>query len=500
MQTSAHIAVDLGAESGRVIVGVFDGGSIALEECHRFTHHALPSPAGLCWDITGIWREILEGLRAAAAFTRGEGMEPQSIGVDSWAVDYGLVSMSGELLGLPRCYRDPAFVRSFEQVRALVSSREVYDHTGIQHLPFNTLYQYAERVKREPDVYERGSRLLFMPDLFHWLLCGVASTEHTMASTSQMVDVRTGMWNTRLLAALNLPVQPLMEPLHPGTTLGTLRSDVANATGLPISTKVILPATHDTASAIAAVPAEGGTDWCYLSSGTWSLLGAELTEPCITSASAEANFTNELGVNRTVRFLKNISGLWLVQRLRAEFESAGSACSYAELTERAAGAESFRTLIAVNDARLMGSADLREAIGEHAHRTNQPAPTTVGQFVRCCLESLALEYRRTLETMEHVLARQFATLHIVGGGAKNGLLNRMTADATGCRVVVGPTEATAIGNLLVQAMSSSGSCDLAAVRAVVRDSFELDSIEPSTSKAWKDAIDRYRRIVNDARE
>lgn len=499
MPASAHIAVDLGAESGRVIVGAFDGRSLKAEECHRFGHQPVPTPAGLCWDLTGIWREILDGLRAASAFTKERSLEPRSIGVDTWAVDYALVSQGGELLGLPRCYRDPAFVTSFERVTRERSRREIYEQTGIQHLPFNTLYQYAERSRRESCLYQRGNNLLFIPDLIHWLLSGIPSTERTNASTSQMVDVRTGRWNLNLLDSLHLPTSPLLEPIDPGTRLGTIREQVAAETGLPGSMTVVAPATHDTASAIAAVPAVADSEWCYLSSGTWSLLGAELSSPCITAASAEANLTNELGVNRTVRFLKNISGLWLVRRLRAELEADGHTLTYTELAELAAGAEPFNTLIPVNDATIVQGANLREAICALAVRTGQAVPGSIGQLVRCCLESLALEYRGTLETLERVLDRRFATLHVVGGGSKNSLLNGMTADAIGRPVVVGPMEATAAGNLLVQAMSADGVCDLGELRTVVRRSITLETIEPRGRTAWDDAHGRYSALLTDTR-
>ncbi|MEM7624816.1 MAG: rhamnulokinase family protein [Planctomycetota bacterium] len=495
MPTSAHIAIDLGAESGRVIVGTLSSGRLELHEVHRFRHLPVPTPAGLCWDLTGLWRQILDGLATAAKHLEGAGLVAESVGVDTWGVDWTLLSERGVMLGLPRCYRDPAFDGAFAEVTSRVSARHIYDATGIQLMPFNTLYQYHGRTAQEPGVFDEARTLQFMPDLLHWLLCGEAKIERTIASTSQMVDVRTGDWNRELLGELGLNVGPLVSPVAPGTSIGTLRADVAEATGLPASVQVVLPPSHDTASAIAAAPAEEGSRWCYLSSGTWSLLGAEIDEPCITDAAAEANFTNELGVSGTVRFLKNISGLWLVQEIRRHLErDGGKAWDYAELTEQAAGAEPLRTLIPVNDPAFARPGGAVKRLQDYARQTDQPVPESVGAMVRCCLESLALEYRKTLATLESVLGREFDVLHILGGGGKNGLLNRMTAHATGKTVIVGPEEATAMGNLLTQAKGTGHLADLAAMRAVVRASIESQRVEPDADGAWAEPAARYAEL------
>lgn len=491
MQRQAHIAVDLGAESGRVIVGTLDGGRLSMHETHRFRHLPVPTPAGLCWDITGLWRQVLDGLRHAAAYAKEEKIEAVSVGVDTWGVDFTLVSPSGVMLGLPRCYRDPAFNEAFARVTEKITPRRIYEGTGVQLMALNSLYQYESRFGQEPTLFDDANTLQFMPDVLHWLLSGQASVERTIASTSQMVDARTGDWNRGLLEELNLPGGALQTPTAPGTAIGTLREEVAAATGLPAAVKVVLPPSHDTAAAVAAVPAEAGTSWCYLSSGTWSLLGAELDAPCITDASAEANFTNELGVKGTVRFLKNIAGLFLVQEVRRDLERQGKTLDYAELTEQAAGAEPFRTLIPVNDPAFSQLGGAVDRLRDYAKQTDQPVPESVGQLVRCCLESLALEYRRTLDQMESVLGRSFDVLHIVGGGGKNGLLNRMTAHATGKAIVVGPEEATAMGNLLTQAMGTGRLADLAALRDVVRESVEPTRIAPDESRAWGEQAERY---------
>ncbi|MEM8739345.1 MAG: rhamnulokinase family protein [Planctomycetota bacterium] len=491
-----HLAVDLGAESGRVIVGTLADGRIHLHEAHRFRHLPVPTPAGLCWDLTGLWRQVLDGLRLAADHCATENLTPVSVGVDTWGVDFATLAPGGALLGLPRCYRDPAFHDAFERVTAAVPPRELYDATGIQLMPLNSLYQLESRHRQDPALAERARHLAFMPDLFHWLLTGVAATERTIASTSQMLDVRTGDWNRPLLDRLGLPHAFLQPPTDPGTPLGPLLPEVARATGLPAEVCVVLPPSHDTASAVAAVPAEPGDDWCYLSSGTWSLLGAELHAPCITDAAADAPFTNELGIQGTVRFLKNIAGLWLIQELRRDLERQGQPLEYAQLTEHAAAAAPFRTLLPVNDPAFAQPGQAIERIRRYARQTGQPEPESVGQLVRAGLESLALEYRHTLRTLEATLGRSFSTLHIVGGGGKNRLLNRMTAQATGKPVVVGPEEATAIGNLLTQALGTGRLAGLDELRAAVRASVSPERIDPSPADldAWEAPAERYRAL------
>ena len=498
MKKQAHIAIDLGAESGRVIVGTLDDGRLSLHEAHRFRHLPVPTPAGLCWDVTGLWSQIIVGLRGAAEYAERHDLELLSVGVDTWGVDFTLLSEAGLMLGLPRGYRDPRFAAGYDRVVERVSRDEIYDATGIQIMPINSLYQFASRVDQEPGAFAMASDLVFMPDLFHWLLSGKAAVERTIASTSQMVDVRRGTWNRGLLEKLGLPTAMLKDPVDPGTSLGTITADVAAATGLAESVRVVLPPSHDTASAVAAVPAAPGAEpggrWCFLSSGTWSLLGTELAEPRITPETAAANFTNELGMAGTTRFLKNIAGLWLVQEVRRDLERRGEVLDYGELTEAAAGAEPFRTLLPVNDPAFSQAGDAIARIRDYAAASGQPVPESVGQLVRACLESLALEYRHTLEQMQEVLGQQFEVLHLVGGGGKNALLNRMTAEATGLAVVVGPEEATAMGNVLCQAVGVGRLADLAALREVVRASIEPVRVEPEGDGAWDKPYERYRGL------
>jgi rhamnulokinase len=493
MSGQAHIAVDLGAESGRVLLGALDGPRLALHDAHRFRHLPVPTPAGLCWDLTGLWQQILLGLRNAATLAQALRLHVASIGVDAWGVDWSLVSDQGVLLGLPRCYRDPTFHAAFARVTKTCSPQNIYAATGIQLMPINSLYQLEDRFRQAPDLFAAPNKLLFIPDLIHWLLTGRTAVERTVASTSQMLDARTGTWNLALLNQLALPTTMLCEPIDPGETISTLRADVAHATGLTDAVRVIAPPSHDTAAAVAAVPAQPDSHWCYLSSGTWSLLGVELDAPCITPEAFNANFTNELGVGGTVRFLKNLSGLWLVQETRRNLERDGTALDYAELTAQAEAADPFRTLIPVSDPVFAAPGGMIDKLRAYARQTDQPLPQTPGQLVRCCLESLAMAYRQAAQTLQTLLRRRLSVLHIVGGGCQNMLLNRMTADATCLRVVAGPAEATAMGNLLTQAIGLGHVADLAHARRIVAASSDLTRIEPDARAAslWERHQPRY---------
>jgi rhamnulokinase len=494
MSKAAHIAVDLGAESGRVMLGVIEEGRLLLREVHRFLHLPVPTPAGLCWDVTGLWRAILDGLREAARVAAAEQIQLLSVGVDTWGVDFTFVTKNGNMVGLPMCYRDPSFGAAYARCIDRIGAAAIYDGTGIQLMSINSLYQYEHRFNVDPKMFE-GTSLLFMPDLFHWLLSGKVSIEMTIASTSQMVDARSSWWNLGLLRSLELPSKPLGMIVEPGSAVGTIRYEVSKATGLPETLPVVAPPSHDTAAAVAAVPAMEGTNWAYLSSGTWSLLGAEVDRPCINAESAKANFTNELGAGGKVRFLKNISGLWLVQECKRQWEREGNKITYEDMTVEASKSSSLKTLIPVNDPVFAApGADMCDRIARYAKQTNQAVPKSPGEFVRACLESLALEYRRTLQTLSTLLGKKYDTLHIIGGGGKNALLNQMTADACGVRVVAGPYEATASGNVLVQAIGLGRVRDLAQARQIVRDSFELKSFEPKDGGGWTNASKKYNEL------
>jgi rhamnulokinase len=493
---AAHIAIDMGAESGRLIVGVLEGGRLRLEEVHRFTHEPVWLPTGLHWDMTGIWREICWGLRLAATWATTNGVELSSVGVDTWGVDWALVDAAGEILGPPHAYRDPRNVPAYEQVVKKLGRDRIYRTTGIQFMPLNTIYSlYAHRLA-DPGLLDAAEQLLFIPDLLHYLLSGQRIVEATIASTSQMVDCHTGDWARDLLAELDLPGKILGPISPPGTVVGSIREMVVEGTGLPPTLRVVTPASHDTASAVVAVPADEKTSWCYLSSGTWSLLGAELESPCVSEAAQAASFTNELGVGGMFRFLKNIAGLWLVQECRRDLVRKGQEFDYPTLTRLASEAAPLRTLVDPSHASFQSPGDMLQKIADFAKASEQPAPESPGQFVRCCLESLALAYREKLEVLESILGRRFDVLHVVGGGGKNALLNQMTADATGRRVVVGPHEATAMGNLLVQAMAMGAASNLAELRRIVARSVDLVTYEPTDAGGWDAANEQYRALCS----
>jgi rhamnulokinase len=491
MPARAYLAIDLGAESGRAIVGVLDGDRLTLHESHRFFHLPRRLPSGLHWDLTGLWGEVLEGTRRAAAWARDQGLSLTSLGVDTWGVDYALLGRSGELLGLPHAYRDERNGPAFEKAIAAIGREALYEVTGIQFMVFNTLFQLVAARDADRELIARADKLLFMPDLLHYFFTSRAAVESSIASTSQMTDPRTGRWATGLLEQLDLPTDMLGPIVRAGTSLGPLLDDVAEEIGVDCDVQVITPAAHDTASAVAAVPADASTNWCYLSSGTWSLIGAELDQPCISDAAREVPFTNEGGVDGTIRFLKNINGLWLVQECRRHFQKQGTHVSYEELTSQAAAAEPFRTLIDTDHEPFASAGDMPEKIAGFARSTRQPQPDNVGQLIRCCLESLALTYRHTLGQLERVLDRSFDVLHLVGGGGRNRLLNQMTADALGRRVVVGPYEATATGNVLVQALGAGHVSDRAHIRRIVANTFEPEVYEPRETEAWDQAYERF---------
>lgn len=477
--STAYLAIDLGASSGRAIVGVLEGDHLRLEEVHRFEHHPCSTPYGPTWDLTGIWLNIVQGIKQGVAWCTENGVELQSIGVDAWGVDWSLVGESGELLALPHCYRDPQNISACDEtVEAVGGKQALYDRNGIQLMYINSLFQVVARHKKEPSIFAAAHRLMFVPDIFHFWLSGEMVTERTIASTSSMLRLSDGEWDVELMEELGIPSHILGPITEPGTSIGTIRAELAEATGASSDTKIVLPGSHDTASAVAAVPyLEDGSpgSWAYLSSGTWSLLGVELKESFASAESCEAPFTNELGLERTTRFLKNIGGLWLVQELRREKLEAGEEITFAEMADHARTATPFRTLIDPNATQFSTPGDMAEKIRAFAQETGQPEPETIGDLVRCCLDSLALCYRQTVNLLESVLETKIEVLHIVGGGIQNELLNEITAATMERPVICGPVEATAIGNVLTQALGCGELKDLQAVRQVVASSFEPKS-------------------------
>lgn len=487
--TRKLLAFDLGAESGRGVLGAFDGKRLTLEVVHRFPNGPVRTLDTLHWDVLRLYSEMLTALRRCAAEQGGI----DAVGVDTWGVDFALLGRGGTLLGNPRHYRDPHTEGVMEAAFARVPRLEIFRQTGIQFMRFNTLFQLLALQRDRSPLLDVAETLLFMPDVFHYFFTGIKVNEFTDASTSQMLDPVSRGWAYDLVKAFGLPTHILGTIAPPGTVLGPLRTQVATETGLnPVP--VILPASHDTGSAVAAVPARGAS-WAYISSGTWSLMGAEVPAPLVHEAALQHNFTNEGGVDGTVRLLKNIMGLWLVQECRRTWERAGQSFSYEELARLAGAAPPFVSLVNPDDSTFILPANMPAALGEFCRRTGQPVPTEPGAVVRCALESLALRYRWVLERLEELLGRRLEVIHVVGGGCQNALLCQLTADACNRPVLAGPVEATAIGNVLVQAVGLRLLGSLADAREVVRSSFEVTPYTPQEPERWHEPYARFLRYI-----
>jgi len=481
-----YLACDLGAESGRLMLGSLDSGKLTLEEIHRFPNVPIVVDGSLRWNIPALFDELKAGLCKAAA----RRLPIASISTDSWGVDYLLYDESGELMSPTFHYRDPRCPGGVQKAYAKVSWEAVFAETGIQFMQFNTIFQMAAE---SPERLARARLVLGIGDGFNHWLCGVARFEESLASTTQLYNPRTRNWSARLLEALGLPAA-IFPPIVPsGATLGPLRPALAQETGLE-AVQVVASCSHDTGAAVAAVPA-AGDDWAYLSSGTWSLMGVEWPEPVINDVSREMNFTNEIGYGGSVRLLKNIIGLWLVQECRREWELTGNAYDYGALTQMAEAAPAFVSLINPADACFISPGNMPGKIADQCVGLGQPVPASPGAHIRCILESLALFYRVVFERVERLVGRKLRRLHIVGGGSKNTLLNQFTANALQIPVVAGPVEATAAGNLLVQAIALGDLPSLAAARQVLRESFPVQTFEPENTAEWQAAFDRFRALI-----
>jgi rhamnulokinase len=484
--TTRYLACDLGAESGRLMLGTLADDRLELTELHRFANVPVRSGESLHWDIPRLFAELQTGLAKAAA----TGQPIASISADSWGVDYLMFDGRDQLIPPAFHYRDPRSTRGVQRANARVSWPEIFAETGIQFMPINTLYQLmAETGER----LGQTRRLLGVGDGFNHLLGGEACVDQSMASTWQLYNPRAGDWSWKLIDALGLP-RPIFPPVVPcGSLVGKLKPELATASGLP-ALDIIATCSHDTGAAVAAVPAEEGS-WAYLSSGTWSLMGVELPEPVITETSQELNFTNELGYGGTVRLLKNIVGLWIVQECRRDWEEQGrDHFDYAALTELAAAAPPFVSLINPADPRFLAPGDMPLKIAAYCHETGQPAPASPGAFIRCVLESLALLYRQTLGQLEQLTGRKTDRLHIVGGGGKNALLNQFAANACQIPVITGPVEATAVGNVLIQAITLGHLGSLTEARDVVRRSFDTATVIPAGGEEWLSAYARFQKL------
>lgn len=470
--SKVYLAADFGGGSGRVIAGWLEDGKLTMEEIHRFGNRQVRLGDHVYWDFPALFEDMKAGLKKAAS----KGYEVESIGVDTWGVDFGLIDRDGQLLGNPVCYRDARTAGMTEKLFETLNPTEHYATTGIQVMEINTLAQLLS-IKGTAQL-EAAEHLLFMPDLFSYFLTGKVNNEYCIASTSELLDAKRREWSWETIEALGLPKRIFGDIVMPGTVRGELRKDIAEETGLG-DVKVIAVGSHDTASAVAAVPAiEGDGPMAFLSSGTWSLLGIELPEPILTEEARQAEFTNEGGVGGRIRFLQNITGLWILQRLMAEWKERGEEQTFGELLPAAAQA-SISSIIPVADATFTNPPSMEKAISDYCKQSNQPVPQTKGEFVRCLFQSLAKKYKDAIEGVNGLLPESLKRLHIIGGGSQNGLLNQFTADALGIPVWAGPVEATAMGNILVQAMAAGEVADLAELREVVRRSVTPKVFEPN---------------------
>jgi len=487
------LAFDLGAESGRAMLGRFDGERLRLTGVHRFPNGPVRLPDGLHWDILRLWGEVLQGISLAIRQTEGH---LAGIGLDTWGVDFGLLDRNGALLGNPYHYRDSRTDGMLEEAFSLVPRAEIFEQTGIQFLQLNSLYQLLAMVVHRSPMLDIAHTFLTIPDLLNFWLTGQAVCEFSNATTTQCYNPRQGTWAWDLLHRLGIPTHLFPRIVPPGSDLGRLRPFVAGEVGLPPDDKttVIAPACHDTGSAVAAVPATG-PDFAWVSSGTWSVVGAEVPEPVITGQSLAYNFTNEGGVGGTFRFSRNVMGLWLVQECRRTWAQQGEDHSYDALTEMAAQAKPFQAVIDPDYGDFFKPGDMPSRLRAFCRMTGQPIPEDKGAILRCALEGIALKYRWVLERLEEMLGRHLEPLYIVGGGTRNRLLSQLTADATGRTVMAGPAEATASGNLLLQMIALGHLTSPAEGRQLVRRSFDLTVYEPGERAGWDEAYGRLLAIM-----
>jgi rhamnulokinase len=490
MSPTHYIACDLGAESGRVMLGRLENSRLVLEEMHRFPSAAVQVLGTLRWDVLRIFEELKYGLAKIAQ----RRLPVSSVSVDSWGVDYVLINSVHPMLSPPFHYRDARTESTYNRVRRSIGSELIFAETGIQFMAINTIYHLTSDAEKSRPLLEAADCFLMIGDYFNYLFSGVPRVDESTASTTQLYNPKNRAWSDALIERCGIPRKIFPQIVAPGTVLGPLLPEVAAETGLgSVSVQVVASCSHDTGAAVAAVPAEGGDDWAYLSSGTWSLLGVELPHPLISESVRQCNFTNEAGYGCTTRFLKNIVGLWILQESRREWARQGQELDYDELMRGAEDAEPFRSLIDPRAERFSKPGDMLRKIVAFCSETGQPTPKTPGQFSRCVLESLALLYRVTLDEIERLTGRKISRLHIVGGGSQNALLNRFAADATRRQVTAGPAEATAIGNVLIQGIALGHIESVTALRTIVRKSFALRTFEPEPAEAggWQGAYERF---------
>ncbi|MDU1890322.1 MAG: rhamnulokinase family protein [Dysgonomonas sp.] len=484
----AYLALDLGAGSGRAIVGVIENGKIVLDEIHRFNNPPVKLGNTLYWDFLSLFSNIKDGIRLAVK----KGYQLDGIAVDTWGVDFGLIDKDGRLLSNPVCYRDSRTNGLSDVASGYISKQELYTYTGIQQMEINSIFQLLS-LKQTNDVTLQGAnKLLFIPDLINYFLTGVACNEYTIASTSQLLNAQTRGWEKQIFDSLDLPYNLMGEIIHPCNLIGHLNSDIEEETGTK-NTKVFAVGSHDTASAIAAIPAEGD-DWAFLSSGTWSLLGVLNDEPVLTEEAMKGDFTNEGGIDNKILFMRNITGLWLLQRLIAEWEKEDTDCSYNYLLSESQKCEAFCSFVNSDDPAFTHPASMTQAIQTYCRNTNQRIPESKGELVRCILESLAMKYHFVMDRLQECTGKTIKRLFVVGGGSQNEQLNQYIADALNMEVVTGITEATAIGNIVQQAIADGKLADMREGHQLIENSFDLRTYYPTDTKQWENPLKQNKHL------
>ena len=502
MTRKTYLAIDMGASGGRHLAGQFDGNTLTLKELYRFENGPTDLAGTLYWNLPSLWSHVQAGLNAAGAAI---GDEIVSIGVDTWGVDFALLGRGDTLLGNPVCYRDARTDGMMEKAFEIVPKSEVFRQSGLQFMQFNTLYQLLAMKQAHSPLLDVAESFLMMPDLFHWLLSGVKSNEFTNATTTQFFDPVQNDWAKPMLERFGLPTSLFQAVSLPGTVLGPLRSALVETTGIK-SAKIVLPGSHDTASAVMSVPTAsqtGQTDWAYISLGTWALMGIESSKPVVNDTVSELNFTNEGGVGGTMRILKNICGMWLFQECRRTWNQQGHKgktglpLDWEDLNWMVQVAKPLVSFINPDVREFLEPTDMPKAIADFCRKTGQPIPESEGAILRCVLDSIALKFRHVLGMCEKIGGRRIETIHIVGGGTKNLQLCQAAADACGCRVVAGPIEATAIGNLMMQAVADGAVANIEEARQVIRASFEVAEYLPTTQHTaeWNDAYERFLDVL-----
>lgn len=490
MKTNQFLAFDFGASSGRGILGSLENSKIKLEEIHRFNNNMTLLHGSYYWDVFRLYDEIKKGLSQCIQ----KGILPESIAVDTWGVDYALLDEKGNFLGIPYAYRDHRTDNAMDEVFNRIPSETLYNLTGIQFMQFNTVFQLFASVRDKLPALSLAKDLLFMPDIFNYMLSGIKKTDFSFATTSQLYNPGVGTWEKQIFDAIGISMDIMQEIVEPGTVLGEIHPDLAKEYRMQ-GVQITAVASHDTGSAIASIPSEDD-NFAYISSGTWSLMGFESEHPVINNTSARLNFTNEGGVGHTFRVLKNIMGLWLIQECKRIWDGQQKEYTFPELVEMSQQSTAFRSLVDPNDLRFLNPESMPEAIAQFCKETKQPVPQQPGEFARCIFESLALAYRKTVDGMKEISDKQIDRIHIIGGGSQNELLCQYTANATGLPVVAGPAEGTALGNIMVQALAQGYVKSLAEIRKLIRNSFSFKTFEPKEVNKWDDAYQRFLKLGN----